>query len=273
MRRDLPKRLTVSILSVALACWVLMPLYWMLTASLKDPVEIFSYPPLLLFQPSLRAYSELLFTLGWGKYFLNSLMMSFGSTLLALGLGLPAAYALARLPMKRKEFTATTIIMVRMIPPLVMILPFFFMMGALNLRDTYPGLIMIYALFDLPFVVWIMRGFIEQLPRDMEEAAMIDGCTPLQAFLRIALPMSAPGLAATITFCFVQSWNEFPMAYTITGEQTRTIPVALAPLIGLQRIWWNQVFAVGVLCAIPALIMAYAVQKYWTRGLTLGLVK
>jgi len=257
---------------ILLAAWILFPLFWLFVSSLKDNVSIFDFPPTILFTPSFAAYSfETLSE--WAGFFFNSTVVSVGSTFLSLLIGIPGAYSLARFSIPRKNLNAITILSIRIIPPIVTLVPFFLMFYFLGLADTYLGLILVYAMFDLPYVIWINRGFMESLPKEAEEAAQLDGCNVLQVLTRIVLPMCKAGLAVTAVFCFVQSWNDFPLAFALTATHARTIPVALASLIGVRLVLWNQIFAIGVLNIVPAIILAMLVRKYWVRGLTLGMVK
>jgi len=254
------------------AAWILFPIFWMFISSFKDNVSIFDFPPTVLFRPSFESYGLKVLS-DWSRYFMNSTVLSLGSTLLALVVGIPSAYALARFPVPRKDFNAMTILSIRILPPIVTLIPFFLMFLFLGLSDNYLSLILAYAMFDLPYVIWIIRGFVEGIPKEAEEAAQVDGCSVIQVLTRVVLPMCKPGLAVTAVFCFIQSWNDFPLAFALTGMHTRTVPVALASLIGVRIVLWNQIFAIGVLNIIPAIILAMLVRRYWVRGLTLGMVK
>ena len=257
---------------ILVAAWILFPLFFLVISSLKDDVSIFNYPPTILFTPSFESFSVEALS-PWVGYFFNSTFVSVGSTLLSLIIGVPGAYSLARFSIPRKNLNAMTILSVRIIPPIVTLVPFFLMFLFLGLDDTYLGLILVYTMFDLPYVIWVNRGFMEAIPKAAEEAAQLDGCSTIQVLTRIVLPVCKAGLAVTAVFCFVQSWNDFPLAFALTATHTRTIPVALASLISIRLVLWNQIFAIGVLNLIPALALAMLVRRYWVRGLTLGMVK
>lgn len=161
----------------------------------------------------------------------------------------------------------------RMIPPIVMLLPLYFYMNYLGLANTHLGLILAYTVFDILWVVWVLRGFMEAVPPKVEEAAMIDGASQLTYITRILLPLVGPGLAVAGVFAFVTSWNDFAVALILGGTAVRTVPVALSTFVGETVTVWNAIFAIGTLNFIPTIILAFLVRKYWATGLTMGLVK
>jgi len=259
---------------------IITPLLFMFITSLKSNVEIFT-SQFLSFVPTYAGWSTILFASGtvksvggdWPLYFWNSIVVSLVSTGIALLIGLPAAYALARYEFKRKNFTAFMILSVRLIPPIAFLIPDYLIVLFLNIQLTYLSVIMFYIVFQIPFVVWIMRGFIEQVPRAVEEAAAIDGAAPSYTFLRILLPLARDGLIVTAVFCILQSWNEFLLGWTLLSGNSVTLPVAAAHLVDYALISWNMLFVVGTIAAIPPVVLAILVQKNLVRGLTLGMVK
>ncbi len=255
-----------------MAIWIFFPLFWLIISSFKNNISIFDFPPTIIFVPSLQSYN-LAALREWSGYFINSSIVASGGTIVGLLVGIPAAYSFARFSIPRKNLSAMSIVSIRILPPIVTLLPFFIMFMFLKLLDNYLSLILVYGMFSLPYVVWIIRGFIEGIPKEAEEAAQIDGCNLFQVVTKIVLPMCKPALAVTAVFCFVQSWNDFALAFALTGFGTRTVPVALAALVSGRFVYWNQIFAIGVLNIIPAIVLAMAVRKYWVRGLTLGMVK
>jgi multiple sugar transport system permease protein len=271
MRKTTAHDLGINVALVAALLWIVFPLFWAFLDSFKNDVEIFHYPPTVLFEPGIDAFRAVL-SGDWLHYFRNSIAVSVGGVILPLLIGLPGAYALARYNLPRKNFTMLSILSIRMMPGIVLLIPYFLMFIFLNLLDTYLGLILVYALFNLPYVVWIMKGFIEQIPRAMEEAAQLDGANLLQIFTEIVIPLSRAGLVITGFLCFAQAWNDFAFAFILTNLN-RTVPVGLSSLIGSRQVFWNQIFAVGVINMIPAITFAYLSRKYWVRGFTLGIVK
>jgi multiple sugar transport system permease protein len=254
-----------------------LPVYWMLTISLKKEVDQFAVPPKwFVFTPTLAHYRDAFVERSFGQYLTTSAIVSVVSTTCALCLGTLAAYALSRfrLPHKLNTRLALWILSTRMFPPIVTAVPLFLLMSDLRLLDTMAALIIVYTAFNLPFVVWMMRGFFNEIPRDLEEAARVDGDSRLGALRRVILPLVAPGLAATAVFCLIISWNEFLFALTLTQtDAAMTLPVGIAGRVTQYEIEWGVMSAAGVVAMIPILVFALAVQRYLVRGLSLGAVK
>lgn len=255
----------------------LLPVYWMMTISLKNEVDQFAVPPKwLFFSPTLAHYKDAFVERSFGQYLLTSGIVSVVSTICAVILGTLAAYALARfrLPHKLNTRIALWILSTRMFPPIVTAVPLFLLMSDLQLLDTTAALIIVYTAFNLPFVVWMMRGFFTEIPRDLEEAARVDGDSRMGALRRVILPLVTPGLAATAVFCLIISWNEFLLALTLTQtDAAMTLPVGIAGRVTQYEIEWGVMSAAGVVAMIPILVFALAVQRYLVRGLSLGAVK
>ena len=264
-------------LLVAAVTAALTPVYWMLTISLKTEVDQFAVPPRWLwFAPTLAHYADAFFERSFGRYLLTSIIVALLSTLCAMVIGTLAAYGLARfrLPGGLEKHLSLWILSTRMFPPIVTAVPLFLMMRDLRLLDTVASLVIIYTAFNLPFVVWMMRGFFRELPRELEEAAMVDGDSRLGALRRVILPLVAPGLAATAVFCLIVSWNEFLFALVLTQtDAAMTLPVGIAGRVTQYEIKWGVMSAAGVVAMIPILAFALAVQRYLVRGLSLGAVK
>ncbi len=265
---------------VTLICAVvatLAPVYWMLTISLKTEVDQFASPPRwFAFSPTLAHYADAFLSRSFGQYLMTSAVVAVLSTLAAVTLGTFAAYALARFrwPAKLDRRLSLWILSTRMFPPIVSAVPLFLMMRDLRLLNTMAALVIVYTAFNLPFVVWMMRGFFQELPRELEEAALMDGDTRLGALRRIILPLVVPGLAATAVFCLIMSWNEFLLALVLTQtDAAMTLPVGIAGRVTQYEIKWGVMSAAGVVAMLPILIFAMAVQRYLVRGLSLGAVK
>jgi multiple sugar transport system permease protein len=263
-----------ALLAMAFA---LTPIYWLITISLKTEIDQFASPPLWFhFTPTLRHYEGIFTHDAFGRYFLNSLIVSTCSTLMALALGLPAAYGLARFRWPRDWANGISfwVLSNRMLPPIVTIIPMFLMLRELRLLNSLAGLILVDVALNLPFVVWMMRGFVEDLPREIEEAAMLDGESRLGVLLRIVLPLVRPGLAATAVFCLIVAWNEFLFALILSQtESAMTLPVGIASHVTQYEIQWGAMSAAGVVAILPVLIFASAAQRYFVRGLSLGAIK
>ncbi len=253
------------------------PIYWMVTIALKREIDQFASPPLWFdFAPTWEHFHDAFFVRSFGREMANSAVIAGGSTLAALLLGVPAAYGLARLhwPGSLGERVGFWILSTRMLPPIVTIVPLFLMMRELRLLNSLLGLALVYTAFNLPFVVWMMRGFFDEIPRELEEAAMVDGESRLGALLRVVLPLSRPGLAATAVFCLIVAWNEFLFALILSQTAASiTLPVGIASRVTQYKIEWGSMSAAGVVAMLPVLIFAAAVQKHLVRGLSLGAVK
>ncbi|HEU4875919.1 MAG TPA: carbohydrate ABC transporter permease [Pyrinomonadaceae bacterium] len=257
--------------------FALAPVYWMITISLKTEVDQFATPPPWFgFTPTLAHYYDAFVTRSFGDYLLNSAIVAVASTACALVIGTLAAYALARfqLPWNLNSHLSLWILSTRMFPAIVTAVPLFLMMRDVRLLNTRASLIIVYTAFNLPFVVWMMRGFFAELPRDLEEAALVDGDSRLGALVRIVLPLVAPGLAATAVFCLIVSWNEFLFALVLTQtDAAMTLPVGIAGRVTQFEIKWGVMSAAATVAVVPILVFALALQKYLVRGLSMGAVK
>jgi len=268
--------LRILCLSVAIL-FALAPVYWMLTISLKTEVDQFaSPPPWFIFTPTLEHYYDAFVSRGFGQYLLTSAIVAVTSTACALIIGTLAAYALARfeLPWQLNKQLSLWILSTRMFPAIVTAVPLFLMMRDLRLLNTQASLIIVYTAFNLPFVIWMMRGFFADLPRDLEEAALVDGDSRIGALVRVVLPLVAPGLAATAVFCLIVSWNEFLFALVLTQtDASMTLPVGIAGRVTQYEIKWGVMSAAASVAIIPILVFALALQRYLVRGLSMGAVK
>jgi multiple sugar transport system permease protein len=250
----------------------LSPFIWNFMTSFKDKGEYFTYPPVFISQTINFEHYTQAWNLGAGKGIQDSLIITVFTTLIALILGSLAAYALARFKIGGENL-AFWILSIRMMPPVASILPLFLFFRTLRWLDTYQALILTYALINVPFAVWMMKGFFEELPHELEEAALVDGCGRLGAFVKIALPLVTPGLVATALFCFMFSWNEFIFALILGRSRVTPITVNISGLIGGHEILWAEISSASIMASIPIIILAIMLQRYLVRGLTLGAVK
>ena len=264
--------LLITALVVAVA-----PVYWMATISLKSEVDQFAAPPRwFAFTPTLAHYQDAFVARSFGQYLITSVIVAALSTVFAVTLGTLTAYGLARFRLRAglDRRLSLWILSTRMFPPIVTAVPLFLMMRDLRLLNTLASLVIVYTAINLPFVVWMMRGFFRELPRELEEAAMVDGDSRLGALVRVILPLVTPGLAATAVFCLIVSWNEFLLALVLTQtDAAMTLPVGIAGRVTQYEIKWGVMSAAGVVAMIPILVFAMAVQRYLVRGLSLGAVK
>ncbi len=247
------------------------PFVHMLLMSFKPPKELFS--TYFVFHPTLSNYGEVFQKLQLHRYFYNSIVVSVSSAFLSMLCGTLGAYSFARYHFRGSKFLLFLILFTRMMPPVGAVIPLFLMMKSWGLAGTHLSVILLFTAFQTPFVVWMMRGFFLGVPVEMEESAKIDGCSPLGAFFRITVPVSAPGLTATAIFAFTLSWNEFLFALIFTNPKTKTVPVVVPQLIGEMGILWGQICAAGILAVLPILLFSYLAQKNLIRGLTFGAVK
>lgn len=260
-----------AVVIVIMLCLFLFPIYWMFMCSLKTRAQIFSMPPVWTFIPTFTNFEEVFLNSPFPSYALNSLIASSFATLLALSLGLPAAYGLSR--SKRSEKILLGVLVVRMIPPVALSVPLFLIFSRLRLVGTYAALPLLYLTFNLPFVIWLMKAFIEEIPPEIEESALIDGCSKIQVLLKIVLPLAVPGLIVGAIFCFIWAWNDFVLALIFTRTQTKTAVVDLSSYITDQAIWWGQLSAAAVFVMTPPIVITLFFKRYMIRGLTFGAIK
>ncbi len=267
---EVRRRRMLNWLAVAILLLVMIPFFWMVQMSFRPNDDIFGYE--LLFSPTIEHYTAL-----WhGNFptsFLNSVLSSGISTILALIVGTPAAYSLSRWEFRGKEQVGLWILATRMAPPIAFTIPFFLAYRYLGLSDTILGLVLIYLTFNLALVIWMMQTFFATVPKSLEEAAWIDGCSVWGAFLRITLPLTAPGLAATAVLCFIFSWNDFFYALILTRTNAQTAPVAIVNFIQYEGWEWGKIAAGGTLVMMPVVVFTMLVRTYLVRGLTAGGIK
>jgi multiple sugar transport system permease protein len=251
----------------------LLPIYVMVTTSLKTRVDAFSIPPKWLFHATLENYQYVLFSQKFSRYFINSLVIALTATFFSVTCGALAAYALARFRFMGKAVVSTSTLLLRMIPEVILVIPIFILWSKLGLVNGRPGIILTYIALNLPFNIWILRSFIAEIPFELEEAALIDGCSDAGIFVRIILPLIAPGVAVASIFTFRIAWNEFILCLVLTNRFTRTLPVAVSLYITDLGIEWGQITAIATIIAIPAFIFTFVAAKSLIMGLTAGAVK
>lgn len=254
------------------ALWCLFPIWWLVTMSLKRPVDATARPPRFWFTPIWDNYLKVLDTPEIGAWFAHSTVVALGSTAVAIALGVPTAYVLGRYRFAGSADFGFWVLSTRMTPPVAMLIPFFVLYVQTGLIDTHLGLIVAHVALNLSIVVWLMKGFFEDLPPELEEAAFIDGATRFQAFRQICLPVALPGIAAVAILSFLFSWNEFLFALVL-ADDIRTVPVGLYGFVGYQQIRWGELSASAVLMLAPVLAFVLVFQRQLVRGLTLGTVK
>ncbi|MDQ7850906.1 MAG: carbohydrate ABC transporter permease [Armatimonadota bacterium] len=267
----------------ALGLWsvfVVFPLYWMLIASFKDPLAVSQGPtfiPWVDFQPTLAAWKAILFGIERetiGKPLTNSILIGLGSTSLAVVVGALAAYGIARLPVRvgpmKNQDILFWIVSQRIMPPIITGIALFLMLRAFRLVDTRMGMTLVYTAFNLPLAAWLMHNFFQQVPADIEEAALVDGATRAQALWHVVVPVSVPGLIATFLFCLVFAWNEFLLALILTFDRARTMPILIAAQHSQRWIEWWSLSAMSLITIAPVVLITLALQRYLILNVLAG---
>ena len=266
------KRMLLTFLLLVLAAIVLLPFLWTLSTSLKPLTEVNRYPP-EWFSPnmSLRPYSDMFLYLPFSTYTLNSLIVASGSTILTLLIGSLAAFSFARFHFANKRTFLLIFLLSQMLPGASVIIPLFQLLQTAGLYDTHAGLILVHTALLLPFVIWLLYGFFVGIPGEIEDAALIDGCSRMQSLRKVILPLALPGIGATALFAFLGSWNEFFFALLLTSsDSTKTIPVGIGLFVGEYLDVWNQMSAAAVLFSLPPLLLFMFTRKTFVKGLVAG---
>ena len=294
-----------GILVVTYALVTLLPLLWIIATGFKSPSDAIAYPPKAVFEPTLEGYVNLFTTrtrqtpdylaenppetwydeivrkydmvvVGpsrYGERFLNSIIIGFGSTFLSVFLGTLAAYAFSRYKVPLKDDLLFFILSTRMMPPIAVAIPIFLMFRSLGLSDTHAGMILLYTAVNLSLAVWLLKGFIDEIPREYEEAALIDGYTRFQAFYKVVLPQAATGIASTAIFCLIFAWNEYAFAVLLTSGTAQTAPPFIPTIIGVGGQDWPAVAAGATLFLLPVMVFTIMLRKHLLRGITFGAVR
>jgi multiple sugar transport system permease protein len=268
-------RRTMQGLALALvAVFCLGPVVWQAITSLKSEVDLVRLPPLLPDSPTLSHYWAVLVESTLGRELLNSAVVAASATVVAVGLGAPCAFALARLPIRGRNMILGVMLAISMFPPIAAISPLYLLVRAMGLRDTLLALVVTHSTYALPLAIWILTSFFRQLPIELYWAARIDGCNPLRALISVIMPPALPGVAVAALLVFIFSWNEFMLALTLTAtEAARTAPVAIALFPGLHEVPWGDMAAATLLVTAPIVVLTLMFQRHLVAGLTAGSVK
>jgi multiple sugar transport system permease protein len=294
-----------GLLVATYAIITLLPLLWILATGFKSSADAIAYPPKVMFQPTLEGYVNLFTTQTrasaevlaanppqtwyeeivhakgnviagpsrYGERFMNSVIIGFGSTFLSVVLGTLAAYAFSRYRIPLKDDLLFFILSTRMMPPIAVAIPIFLMFRNLGLSDTHLGMILLYTAVNLSLAVWLLKGFIDEIPREYEEAALIDGYTRFQAFVKVVLPQAATGIASTAIFCLIFSWNEYAFAVLLTSGTAQTAPPFIPTIIGVGGQDWPAVAAGATIFLVPVMVFTILLRKHLLRGITFGAVR
>jgi len=268
------RNLLINVLVLGIAIIFIFPYFFMVTSAFKSRLDTFAYPPIFFFfKPTFGNFVSIFRDIHILFYMKNSLIVSTGSTLLSILIAIPATYSLARYRFRFREKIAFGFLLLQMTPGISIVFSLFFIAKRLNLNDTYIVLILSYLLWNIPFAIWMLRGFIESIPVQLEEAAIVDGCTRFQAFILVTLPLMAGGLAAVAIIVFIFTWNEFAIAIFLTSTRARTMPTTIAFFMTHAGIKWGPMFAAATIGTLPVVVFALLVRRYFVSALTLGAIK
>ena len=267
------KRIIEQVLLIAIVLAFVFPIFWTFLTSIKADVDAWGLPPKFFFSPSFNNYGIVLFEKGFIGFITNSIITCLVATGAALLLGVPMAYALARSRMRINNLIFIGIFVAYILPPIVLSIPLYIIFARWGLLDKYITIIITHITFILAFTVWMMRGFFEEVPLEIEESAFLDGCSHTQTFLWITIPMVKSGLVSTVIFSFILSWNDFMYALVLTGSRTRLVSVAVAQFLTPHGMFWGQMCAAGIIAILPILIFTLFARKLLVRGMSMGAIK
>ena len=270
MKPRTPYRVFRVVALVVVVLSLIAPLLWMIAASFKTNVDIYDTGKALVFSPTVENYANVLKQAHYVQFIGNSLWVAFAATVLSLLLGVPAAYSMSRFNMRK---SALVVLMARVIPGVSLLVPWYYVFSNLKMVGGFGVLILSHMFVSLPLIVYIMMGFFDGLPEELEEAALVDGLTHIGAFRRITLPLSVPGIATAGILSFIFSWNNFMFALVLSGANTKTLPVAIFDFVGYASIDWGGLMAAATVVTLPIMLIALFVQKYVVSGLTAGATK
>lgn len=249
------------------------PIFWTFLTSIKLDIDAWSLPPKFIFEPSFKNYSVVLFEKGFMGFIQNSLLTCIVATAIAILLGVPLAYALARSKLRVNNIIFVSIFVAYVLPPIVLSIPLYVIFAQFGLLDNFFTIVLTHITFILAFTVWMMRGFFEAVPSEIEESAYLDGCNNTQTFLLITVPLVKSGLVSTVIFSFILSWNDFMYALVLTGSKTRLVSVAVAQFLTSHGMFWGQMSAAGILAIFPILIFTLFARRFLVRGISMGAIK
>jgi multiple sugar transport system permease protein len=259
---------------LVITVWMLFPIYWMVVTSLKPREVTMNWPPkFLFFDPTLSNYTDLFASDNFGLFLANSFIVATAAVLISVVIGVPAAYALSRMDVPGGHHISFWILSTRMVPPLSILVPLFVFFTAVGLTKTLAGLTIAHFLITLPMIIWIVKGFIDQLPESLEESAMVDGCNRIQAFREVVVPLVMPGIAAAAFISYIFSWNNFLLALVLTSGNSKTAPLQIQAAMGYLSIDWAELGAAATVTVLPVVVISLLIRDYLVEGLTMGAVK
>lgn len=262
-----------EIVLILIALVFIFPVFWMLSISVKMPIDIIRMPPKFFFKPDFTNYQLIMKNPQVLKGFMNSILLTVSTLLVSFCIGVPAAYAIARYQFKFKKVFLISILSGLMIPLITLALPYYVIYQKIGLLDSLFGMILVYLVIHIPFVVWMMGTFIRQIPSELDESAFIDGCGIYQILLKIIIPTAKPGIAAAAISCVIATWNEFLFAFILTQTKTKTAPVVIVSFMSTTGIEWGKMASMATILMLPIIVFGLSVQKYYIAGLTAGAIK
>jgi len=265
------KLIIISILTVIMITFI--PYFWMILSSFKSRVDLLSPTPKWIFKPILGNFPKIFIGRSFLRYFINSLIIAVVTLVVSLIIGVPCAYAISRFDFQAKGHFLFYILTTRMAPPIAFAVPLYILFHKFGILGTHLAVILSHLTFVLPFIIWIMKGFFDDIPIEIEQAAMTDGYTIFGAFKNVILPIAKPGIVAVSLFSFIFSWNEFLFALILSGSVSKTLPAAFPGLLTPTGSCWSQLSAAATVATIPVIILAFVLQKHLVRGLSFGAVK
>jgi ABC-type glycerol-3-phosphate transport system permease component len=273
VRRTLRHSLFMALAGLILALWA-FPIFWAVVVALKGESEILAYPPSVIFEPTLVNFADAV----TGRFSIlpnlwSSFVISALATALTIVIAVPAAYAFARLKLPFRVPLGFYVLATQMLPPVGLVIPYFLILNRVGWLDTYQGLVIVYLTFSLPFAIWLMVSFMEDVPREMEEAAAIDRAGRMQALWHIIIPQVRGGIAVTVVFVFLNCWNEFLFAVQLGGNNVRPVTVAMFNFVSVEQTLWGKLSAAALVAMIPVIAIGFAAQRHIVKGLTIGAVK
>lgn len=273
MRTSATTQTVLFVLLCAFTAVNLTPIIWAFLTSIKQPVDAFAVPPTLVFEPTLEFHREVWVEKEFWRFLINSAVIAVSTVCISVPIGTMAAYALSRMRGPGAQGLLFGLLAMRMFPHILLAIPFFVLAQNLRLIDTYPAMVLALVAINQPFTVWLMRSFFVDVPRELDEAALIDGCTLWQTFTRVALPVVRPGLWVTSLFSLLLAYNEFLFALVLTGPRTKTLPVAIAEYGGEDLNYWSLSAAAAIGIMLPIVLFMMFLQRHLVRGLAMGAVK
>lgn len=270
--RRLPGRVVEWVLVLSIAFFIILPIFWLALTSFKTGNQVYTLD--VFFQPTLDNYFAI-FAAPYsdGKLLLNSVIVSVITVAIAIPIGVMAAYVFSRFHFRGSNILMVSVLVTQFLPPLVIAIPFFTLFRSLGWVDTLQSLVVVYLSSSLPYSIWMLKGFIDALPVEMEEAAAIDGCDEMQTLRLITFPLVMPGIITVMVMAFIGCWNEFTFATILTRSDATTLPLGLMSTYGIRGMYWELMSAVGMIIMLPVFVMSFLVRRYFVEGITMGAVK